>query len=413
MITKYRTASCINEALIDNIGLHPFIVSSLFPTCIGDYDRPCGSYLPYYRQPTTNLVSITQFAEQLSLAETQIANEIGTFIMPQNVCNESIEITHDYRVEYRKNGPKMPVTNQTFKTKYSCVIDYGQYEINTVGTGAVTYLDIDGDGFTELARIDFDNSAGHDPNDLKLFFQDFYEYDNEICPVRYTETNGNTLSLFVDSWNMVDPTIYTRRNFTTTQTTPDACSEENFVSTVDVGKLQKNTCNPDGYLYYTKPNCGADCEEYSVPFCAVPVKDKSSGYFKISLGNIDEETGCFVDGINCDIGYGSELTRVEINYYAGCQTCESNITTNIATCNLLKRAALLMAVSRVSILNCCENCGGYGDQWNNYQKDVNYFSRTGEDRFNYPNSLRSNPFGSRLGEIEAWRIIKNLNHDFC
>ena len=406
-ITSYNNSVCL-ETVVNMFGIDPLKFNCIQPVCIDYNDHGCESYWTQYFE-NGNLVSREELAAELYRAEIEVAAYLGQFPFETYIENEEIDIERCYRNE-KVMG--VPINNYIFETKWNCIQEFGTFEQTKIGVGTVNYIDNDGDGYKELAEITFDYSAvtvEFSADDVLLMFQGFYNYNNLICPILSISIDDiNKIMVFsVNSWNMVKPELYIHRKFVEYKAL-DACNSDIYINEVDINIMTK-TCGPDGWMYFdSNQDCsGAGCEETKYPFCVSPVENRQ-GYFKINTGKIDSETGCFIEG--AERGQFTNPKRIEINYISSCNDCYKK--TNTAFCNLIERAIIYIALSRLPRTLC--ECGCSSEYLEELKYDSSITYANSKTKFNYPFELiRGNPFGTKLGEIEGHKILKNLVDDLC
>lgn len=391
------------EDVINMFGIDPLAFNELDPTCLDNLPGCEQFWTQYYE--SGKVTSREELSFELYRAEIETANFLQQWPFQKYTCNEHIEFEACYR---NKNQLGTSLTDYVFSTKWQCVQSFGTFEDIILGTATVTLFDNDGDGFSEIAEIQFDYSAVTETftvNDLKLTFKNYYEYNNTVYPILLVEddTVNSVITFTVNSWNLVKPELYVNRSFVKRYAL-DGCNEDNFATELDVVINKKVTCSPDGYVYYSNPNCVGDCEETKYPFCAQTVNSRL-GLFKIVPGYLDENN-CFIPSINCLPG--RKPTRIEINYMSGCKDCY----TSLSTCNLIKRAIIYLAVSRLPRTLC--ECGCSTEFLEELKTDTSITYQNSTVKFNYPFRLRENaPFGTKVGELEAYKILNNLRDNLC
>lgn len=391
------------EDVINMFGIDPLQFNGLYPACIDDPLNNCEQFWTQFFE-SGKITSREELAQELLRAEIEVANYLNQWPFKTYICDEHIEFESCYR---NKNQLGINLINYTFKTKWECVDQFGTFSDIKLGTGSVTLLDADNDGFKETAEVVFDYSGVTEQftfSELKLAFPSYYQYNNTINPILNIEQNNlsSTITFTVNSWNLINPELYIYREFAKTSAL-DACNEDNYVTEVDILIKKKTPCAPDGYIYYDNPNCSGNCDEISYPFCA-NIVDKHLGLFKILPGYIDDND-CFVSDYGCLPS--RKPKRIEVNYISGCSSCD-----NISNCNLLKRAIIYLAVSRLPRTLC--ECGCSSEFLEELKFDTSITYSNSSVKFNYPFSLRETAyFGTKIGELEAIKILNNLRDKLC
>ena len=394
-ISRQNNSVCF-EKVINMFGIDPLKFNCLVPTCLEDYDyQECEGYWTQFFE-SGNVTSREELAAELYNSEMEIATYLNTFPFEKYTEGEQHVIENHYRFQNNNIG----LERQIFRTNWGCVKSFGTFTNELLGQAVVTYLDEDSDGLFELAQVEFDYSlvdiTDIDLDKVELKFPGFYDYNNLVCPViSYTnDTENEVVTFLVDFWNLVKPELYIKRKFSK-YTAIEACDLDNFVTTLDVTILKK-TCKPDGYAVFNEI-CGDECKETKVPFCAKSIDDRK-GLFRIILGSVDEE-GCFISERNCP---SLSPVRIEVNYLSGA----SNST------QMLERAVIYLAASRLPRTLC--DCGCSAKMLEELKQDTSITYGNSTVKFNFPNDVRfGNPFGTKIGEIEAYKIIRQLEETLC
>ena len=413
-ITSVNNSVCL-QTIVDMYGIDPLKFNCIDPLCITYVENGCEAYWTQHFE-RGNLISREELALELYRAELEVAAYLDQFPFPTYVCDEHVELEYCYR---NNNFMGVNLQDYIFDTRWNCVQEFGQFDNVILGTGAITYIDREDDGYFESAEISFDYSAvtdSFDIDELTLLFQGYDDYNNVICPIikRVDDDVAKVVTFTVDSWNLVNPELYIYRKFVD-YTAPDACDLANYVTEVNVCIKQKS-CRPDGWLVFDdSQNCvGNNCEEVKFPFCA-RIVNKRLGHFKISVGTVDDE-GCFVQKEDGGMGCFSDCfyqapKRIEINYLSSCNNCLKT-KKDLSFCNLLERAIIYIALARLPRVLCECGCNTIFLEELKYDTSIRYVDN--DARFNFPSDLiRNNPFGTKIGEIEGYKILRELKDKIC
>jgi hypothetical protein len=405
-ITSVNNSVCL-QSVVDMFGVDPLKFNGLWPTCIEYNDQGCEDFWTQFYEKGS-ITSRQELANELYRAELEVAAYLGQFPFTTYICNEHLDIESCYR---NRNAMGVDLTQYQFKTEWDCVQEFGVFEDVTLGEASVVISDEDGDGYKETGTITFDYNAvlvDFDVDDLMLLFQGFDDYNNVVCPIISisNDTDAKIITFIVDSWNLVHPELYVHRSFVETNAI-EACDDDNYVDTLDVS-IKVKTCAPDGWVYYKDNNCTGDCDEAAYPFCASRA-EKRLGYFQISVGSVDD-TGCFIESsVSCLPS--RKPSRIEINYKTGCTACLSTAK-DISFCTLIERAIIYLAITRMPRTLCDCGCSTKLVEELKYDTSISY-ANSGI-KFNYPMWQRiNNPFGTKIGEIEAFKILRTLEDNLC
>lgn len=303
--------------------------------------------------------------------------------------------------------------------KYGKVIAPGQRSVSLVGTatvagGGIVYSDDDSDGFNETATITVPTTLTNEC-EIKVYFADQDgALEWEIRPARSKEiTGGNFVAKFW-SWQFIDPDKASVFPTTDDFRAIDIGTDANFVVSVDVYREYNDTSLPSA-VFYWEPNppwtqssvCGI-CGVSGCTACSLTTQDGCFHIRNPELGEVvpvpatyDDDTGtwstsCFTVCRDPDI--------VKLYYQAG---DFSNENLSGRTCEALSnywaQTIAWLATARLERPMCAgTNIIALQRKW---QADM---ALTGETAYQIqPEDLR-NPFGTRYGEVMAWRRLNHL-----
>lgn len=406
-IVHTQTQTCL-DSFAEFLGIDPLSFNSLDISACQDCpdNLLCDKIWSQYSHQK-GVYSRELLAQHLYEAETKISHFLGTFIKPTWVCEEVLELPRHF--DWKRRGT-INIEAMRLKTDWSFVRRFGQKEFVEIGTFPVIYSSPDGDSFNELATVTFTTEEDFDICDLKIYFEGHCDDCHfEICPIHVEETAENTFSVTIDAYLLVNPDLYYEKRFTKNRFL-NACDPEIFVDNLCVGFERVDTCKPQAEVIYVEDGCKANCQEITVPACAI-ILDKCEGLFTLRLQTLDDE-GCVIEGSNgCCPPNCSCPIKVKLNYQAGCHLgkCEPCCWSG---CHALELAAWKLAASELPLEYC--NCACLEDRITYYTRNTGIIYKSEGVSYNYPSSYRSeNPFGTKVGQIEAFLDVQQYLERLC
>jgi hypothetical protein len=383
-------------------------------------DTGCKDIWHKYEWQDFDKVSLWEIAEEIHTAEQEIANFQGFWPAPYWMENEIINYPKPFAREYRGNGRDVASRVKAVHLKYGKFIVPGQRALTLVGTatvagGSLSYTDEDGDGYFETATIQLATTLT-DVNEIKVFFTDTSgQLEWEVRPVRSKSISSGTVTIVFDSWLLIDPDLYEILPQSGGSQAIDVSTINNFVTSIDVYREYVDTTQTsvdfyweNGYLAGTSlacPSCGTIG-------CTVCGYDSQSGcLIARSLDNSEVVAyPATYDADNTQWNASLWLPCVEpdivrVSYYSGAQSQEYLQGRTHEPLSLYWAQVIAwLATARLPRPLC--TCGVVQDRVNTLANDLAHFTR-GETNFITPDVMTC-PFGTRRGEVMAWRRMLRL-----
>ncbi len=397
-----------------------------FQGAIGDPIWPvvsanCNDIWPRYSWQNADQVSHEDLARAIYDAEQEIARALGFYPAPYWIAQEVHEWPRHYRRDvWRRGGRNLRGARASIQARFGKFIQGGQRAVtpvcaaSTVGL-TLQYLDLDGDGFSETARINVPTDFT-DPCELKVYFYDTGGVQEwEIRPARSKVISGGFLVAEFDSWLFVDPDL---RSFYPTMAgfqAVDISTTANFVTTVDVYREYNDyTASAATFLWEPDPSnllaslCGS-CGGTGCPACGLSsqegclhVRQTDNGMVVPAPGTYNETTEQWDQDAFTEC---RDPDHVSLYYFAG--ELNDRWRSN-ASCEMLSNwwahAIAWMATARLERPFC--SCGNVEALAADLRIDL---ARNQPDRsFQLDFNMLSNPFGTRRGEMRAWLRVKKM-----
>lgn len=408
MLTHTKTGLCL-DSFREFLGIDPLLFMNLtFVGCDGYQDDESICAMSFYQFPgKRGSMNRESFSKALAQAESKIASTLGTFVAPTWVCNECVGVESFFDIKRPYN--QVSVEKQVFRTSYNSVINFGQEKIENIGSFSLNYGSTNDDNFNDYAEITITTDEPIQTCNLKLYHENhFGDCLYEICPFEIVNESVEDGQYFytirINSWILIRPELYLNKRWKN-ELMLGAC-DDIYITNIDVGYSTVDTCKPHGYLYYkNNPNCTEGCEETAVPFCVIPI-DKCEGTFRIKLGSLNDE-GCFVQSNNCTFGRPSRLC---FSYQAGCSFGDCVHGCCYTDCPI--DAVYKLATALLPSVFCvCDDCKDFSISY--YQSNAAIEVTSSGVKYRVPMSLLTNPFGTRLGEIEAYQDLLIYAEKLC
>lgn len=414
-----------------------------FQGAVGDNIFPlknnaCSDIWPQYSWQYSDAVSRYDLAYAIAGVEQDIAEVLNYHPAPRWISNEMHRYPSMYRPQLTEYGGRQFTTGlrKTIKTRWGKFIGGGIRGTTSIGTattggGSLVYLDNDGDGFAETARITLTTTATTDPREVKVYHTGQNADQRwEIRPLNSVTFTGSTVVIYLDSWLLIDPELqgahpdwsvggFQAINVTTTS---------NYVASVDVYREYTDRTVAQSQFYWEPTGesictgCAVQLEggdfvlletggdvTSSCPTCGMYVQD---GCLMIR----DVETGIVAPApAEYDIDSDAQVIQtwaierepdmVKVWYRAGdIDEYYLRGTGLDPLSNFWAQAIAYMAVARLDRPFCsCANVTSLAQKW---QTDLALNAR--DFNFSIDFNLLANPFGTRAGEVFAWSRVAKL-----
>lgn len=392
--------------------VNPLFFNSLYLNELIQGDACSQLWQQYTYQNPIN-VSREEVAQAIYSAERNIANWLGFNLIPDWICNERVvldkaRVPEGYPIMRNVRGQPSSLTALQSKR----VVAAGVRTVSTLGTTIPLQRDdLDGDDYDETVTIrwpcpiDLDVECPEyvlpfDLCEIRVYYPGHVgDKAWEIKPFSIRQDELGQVYITLKSWQIVVEQ-YTLGGFV--EHNLDAADDDHYLTDVDLAR-EYNNVSEQATLYWNTPYCGA-CGGTGCPSClsasmlgCLTVRDSRRGILAYQPATWDEDTATW-EVTSCYGGRAPDYAL--INYYAGYMAdcpCPSNRMDK-----KLERAVALYAASLLPRDVCdCENAEVYINYW----RDDLAASGGGITSHMLTSDEMTNPFGTRRGAIEAWRII--------
>lgn len=383
----------------------------------------CDSFWPRYSWQDSDQVSWQDLAQQIASAEHDIAQFLGYPVGPEWVVEEVHPWPRHFRRENFGTGLDHRMKSLSIKASNGMVSAVGQRAVSLVGTatvvgGSLTYQDLDGDGFAEVARIQLSTSLT-DARECKVYFYNqSANPDWEVRTILSRSISGGVLTIVVPSWELIDPELQAVYPTSDGQSIIDASTTAVNVTSVDVYREYLDTTTyaaqflwspmltptfGSGLLGGLPGSTGETVGALTTQTGTATVIDPRLGFVAPVPSTYSESTGWTLT----DWTVRRDPDQVKLWYRAGLfsQNYLRGYTEDPLS-DSLARAIAYMATARLSRSLCsCGNAKGLADS---LQED---FAVSDRNRSRYISfEQMNNPFGTRRGEVLAWQEVSKMTN---
>lgn len=398
------------------MGINPAHFAGAAGTTVFPVSGTCSSVWTRYAWQNSDAISHEDLARAILDAEFEIANYLGYWPGPKWIPNELHQYPRHYRPDIYGNGRNVRGQFKSLKTKWGKVIQAGRRAVTLLGTattagGSLAYTDEDGDGFAETATVTMATTLT-DVCEIKVYFTDKSGMQEwEIRPYRSKQITGGNAVIRFDSWLFIDPDLLSAYP-TEDGIDPIPLSTASYVSSVDVYR-EYTDFTVDSAEFYWEPgpfsgfctSCGGSgcvaCTLTAQGGC-VHIRDSFRGFVVPTPSGYDADEDAWVDEAWTEC---REPDQVKIWYYAGelddrflqGYSCEP-------LSDFLAHPIAWLATARLERPLCA--CNNVFTLSQDLRKDLAFSGESGS--YQVSEEDLANPFGTRKGEIMAWKRISSL-----
>lgn len=376
----------------------------------------CGSIYHQYSWQDSDKISRYDIAVAIRRAEQDIANALGYWPGLVWVDEEKMMFERPYRREYFGTGWNIRAMPKSVKARWGEIYSVGKRAVSLVGTATVvastlSYVDNDGDGFYETAQIELPTTAT-DPREIRVYFAGFDgDPEYEIREPRRVTISGGVVTLLFDAWLFIRRDIYEEPTSEDGEAAVDISTTDDYVTSVDVYREYPDLTEESCVLYWENYQVGcASCGGVGCDACGyvsqdgcMHVRDHHLGIVVPNPASYDSETGLWTEE---SFSGGREPDWIQAWYRAGKVSREflAQRSTNPLNYEFARIIAHLATARFERPLCGCSNVHTLSER---LMKDIASNEGTGGMFFTSVD-LVNNPFGSRVGEVEAWRYLTKL-----
>lgn len=378
-----------------------------------------------YAWQSHDAVSREDIAREIALAEQDIANYMGWWPAPTWIAQDVKMYPRFHRPEfYNIGGGNVRDQRKSVKAAYGKIIEPGQRAVTYIGTATAEgapcskeFTDDDGDGYDETVTISCTGVTTTDECEIKVYFSGHNgEPEWEIRPPREKNITAGVFTAVFWAWQLIDPT-YWEAFPTPTNPHPYVNLDDDNVYVRDVEIYREyNDPTATSAVFYWEPEPGAFagsicdcCGGLGCIRCTLTEQEGCAHIRNAEMGFLVPAPGTYSDD---DAQWESAAWSVcrdpdivKVYYY-----CGDLSWLNLAgrRCDGLSdqwaRVIAFLAASRLKRPLC--DCGAASALVDWLQTDLSKTTR--EVSYTVLWDELANPFGTRIGEMEAYRHCRNL-----
>jgi hypothetical protein len=398
------------------IGLNPAHFNGAAGGSIMPSSGSCGMVIHQYDWQAVDRVSRETIARAIRDSERELASQLGFWPGPKYEVEEVYRFPKPYRRELRGSGYDIRGMPKSIKLRHAKFLQAGRRATTVIQAGsAVVRSDPDGDTYSEMATITVPTPAAvTDACEVKAYFAGKSgKPEWEIRPAIAKVFSGVNTVLTFYSWQLIKPSLWEK--FPTDQGTTalDLAASANYETTVDVYREYTDFTQPSAQFFWepspstfingicsqcSGTGCTA-CELTTQDGC-VHVRDLHGGFVVPTPASYDETNGVWTRDA-WTVCREPEL--VKLWYQSGDQSDEflSGETCDPMPEEWARLVAMLTVCKLERPLCSCKSVQALVQDW---RTDLSR-SATGGDSYYMTDEIVRNPFGTKRGQVEAWRAV--------
>jgi len=370
----------------------------------------CDVLVPRHGWQKVDVISREEILDAIKLAEDEISEYMGFNLAPGFVENE----LHPYPKPYEplavgQYGIGTNNLELSVPAGSGDVLEAGTRKVTLIGTastggGGLEYTDEDGDGFLDTAKITI-TTTETDICKLKVYHTGMSgDQAWEIRGERRKYISSGSAVFEFDVWILIDPDRDTRYPTPDGYRALDYNDTNNLVTSVDIYfETVDNTAA--SVRFFWENRSGGDSSSLVSQDGVLVVRDSASGEVIPRAATYDSDSGIWV-ATNWVVGRDPD--QVRISYYAGSVSREflRGVSCDPLS-DLYAKAVAYMATARLPRSICsCDNTVEWFDSMR-----IDMALSTSSASYNVTIRDLDNPFGTRLGEIKAFRLLGKVDRD--
>lgn len=384
----------------------------------------CTSVWHKYSWQTSDGVSLEDLTLAIKTAEEDIARVVNFWPAPMWIAEEPHVYERPYlREAYGIDGGDVRYKPKVVQADFGKFVEAGRRLVTLIGTATVAgatlvYTDADSDGFYETATITLSTTLT-DMNQVKVYHAGHSgDPDWEIAPVRSKTKVGANVVIVLYSWQLISPALY--EEFPSSdepiQNPIDISATTNFVTSVDVYRERTDFSQASAQFLWENQSavldaltcvpCGstdeAACDYTSQDGC-LHARNPALGTLVPMPAEYDSDNAVW-DQVAFSVCHEPDL--VKLWYRAG--AVDEKYTRGFSydpLSDFWAQIIAYLATSRLEHVPC--GCPNVKQVFENLSVDTAFNSPNSGSYF-LPERVQDNPFGTRKGEIWAWRRIAKV-----
>lgn len=404
-MTRASTPTLIPlEQFAKILGINPVHFSGATADPVFPNNASCSAIWPQYDWQAEDLTSREEVAHLMATAEQEVAEVLGYDIGPTWRVADSYAWPRYHRPESHTGYYDLRLHPLAFSLRRGRVISPGRRATTLIDDAVtVTYWDVDGDGWTELAALNVAD-PGYAYDEIKLFYLGHGAHPAwEIRPIGNVAEAGGILTISAPSWLFIDPDLWERYPTSAPFTAIDLTSASNLVSTVNVYRVYTDTTQESAEFVWPAQTC-ADPSVQPTQGGVMQIRHADRGIVSAAPAVYGTAWA------SQQYSYLEDPVAVRFWYCAGYQNTHFPHADDPYDIDLLlAQAVVWMTAARLTKPVC--GCGNVQETVHQLQREMLAGGRDGRMTVYDPSYITTNPFGTRIGEVRAWQRIGRLLGD--
>lgn len=403
------------------LGVPPAHFAGGYTATVFPVTASCSQVWFQHAWQATDKVGREELATAIASAESDIANELGYWPAPVWFEDEVHRYPRHHRRELVTWGYNVRGGYRSIQTNWAKIIvpgrrALGDRHIAKLADLSLQFLNLDGDAYSETARITLPYATlTTNVNEIKVYFSATGgDPVWEIRPARSKTFVGANVVIDFWAWQLIQPALWEAFPIAGGPQALDLMTAI-YVDEVDVYHEYTDTTQVSAQFFwepkphvhsYVCPACGGTgcvaCTLTVQDGCS-HIRDVHQGFLVPVPATYDEATGQWNEQTRTEC---REPDHVKLWYYAGDQ---SNLFLSGRSYDPLSQrlaeAIAWLTIARLERQLCeCSNVTALSQR---LQVDLAESPEEGSDYMTTEDQL-NNPFGTRRGELKAWRRISKL-----
>jgi hypothetical protein len=366
----------------------------------------CSDIWLQYQWQSADHIAREELAFAIAEAESKIENVLGYRLAPSWEVEEWHKTTPAFdRTLFNVHMGDIRGQRQTVKANWGYFISGGIQSKEVIeADSAITYSDVDSDDYFETAQISVITTV-QDKNEICLFHPGKDGQDDfEIKPIEVVSLTGGTAVIRVRRELLVKDEFLHLFEIVPI----DGYDDDFFLDTVDVYRRYNDPQTQVSFLW--EPFAGGTCTSCSGSGCDVCAYSAQAGCLILRGDPRNSQVGYWPgewDGTNFNFdtvpwAVGRQPDLVRLFYYSGWRNKTQRYVNRMDS--QWERVVAYMACAYLDRPTCaCIQAAV--DYWR-----TDLLLATGDEDgkaiFSQPSGVLDNPFGSRRGEVNAWRKVR-------
>ena len=410
------------------MGINPAHFNGGNTSTIMGNNAHCSTVWWQYAWQAHDKVGREDLAEVIRTAEREVAEVLGFWPAPNWIDDDVYMFPRHHRPDVIDFGANVRNFRKSIVLNTGKFIEQGQRAVTlidtpTVAAASLVYSDEDGDGFSETVTLTATLTEVHPECEYKA-------YDPgeggaqiwEIRPARTITIVGATLTMTFWTWQFIDPAIWDALpDATADPTAIDLTDTANLLTSCDIYREYNDATaqsarffwedGPENLLLETCSSCGSSASNNDCPACSLRyqdgclyVRDVNRGIAVPVPATYDSDDGRWEKNL---FSICREPDQVKLWYKAG--DIDPRFLAGTSCQEMPEywaEAVTWLAATRVERPFCM--CSNVQAMQIRLRVDLRQADPDGPTYFLTDEEVR-NPFGTRRGELMAWRRLRKLS----